>query len=145
MLDAAAACDDGAGDGGAGSACAGLAISCVPAITTVPVATPSQRRLMGLMGSQTTFRRQASAGSRHRARSSHTLGGQPGAEVVIVAGQALGDGHCAPHGRLGGGAAHQAVAVRLEEFIDVDEVGALAGADHQVEVVVLSPPDLRWL
>jgi hypothetical protein len=34
------------------------------------------------------------------------------------------------------------VAVRLEEFIDVDEVGALAGADHQVEVVVLSPPDL---
>ena len=34
----------------------------------------------------------------------------------------------------------QAVPVRLQQFVDVDEFGDPAGADHQVKVVILGLP-----
>ena len=49
----------------------------------------------------------------------HAVAGQPGIEVVAVAGQTVDGVHCAPHGLLGDLWRQQAVPNRLQQFVDV--------------------------
>ena len=45
-----------------------------------------------------------------------------------------------PQRLLCGPGRQQAVPVRFQQFVDVDEFGDPAGADHQVQVVILGLP-----
>jgi len=52
-----------------------------------------------------------------------------------------GDGRdSGPQRLLRGPGGQQAVPVRFQQFVDVDEFGDPAGADHQVQVVILGLP-----
>ena len=71
------------------------------------------------------------------------MAGQPARQVIVVAGEAVDGVHGPAHRLLGDFRCHQAQARGVQQLVDIGQLRAGAGADHDVEVMIFGTPYVR--